>query len=364
MNPERIEKIIVAHYPRFRSKHLRRLRIFFGDFGKARAASMKKLCSAGLSSNIAADFIEWRAYINTRNIFSQLKEHKIRIVFLEDENYPILLKETADPPEALFIRGDIPDAIHISFVGSRKYTQYGQICVNLLIPDAVKYRVATVSGLALGIDALVHRKTLELGGKTVAVLGTGIDQKSIYPRTNAWLAERILKTGGALMSEFPPGTPAKKEHFPMRNRIIAGLSVATVVIEAGQKSGSLITARLALEENREVFAVPGPITKTTSAGTNHLLKAGAIPCVNFASVLEGLALDVHERRRKEEYQLPLNLHERQLIQYLSEEKHIDELVELTDWTAGEIGSILSALELRGQVKRLESQRWKKAASLP
>jgi len=364
MTPHKRDQIIAAHYPRFRTKQLRLLRKYFGDLGKALTSPSEKLRKAGLTTKQAAAFCHWRTTVNEKTIFQTLERYHIRLLFLTEDDYPLLLKETADPPEVLFVRGELSDALHIAFVGSRKYSQYGQICVSLLIPDAVMYQITTVSGLALGIDALVHRKTIERGGKTVAVLGTGVDQSSMYPKNNRWIADRILATGGALISEFPPGTTARKEHFPMRNRIIAGLSRATVVIEAGQRSGSLITARLALEENREVFAVPGPITKSTSAGTNHLLQAGAIPCVNFTSVLEGLALDVQERHTKESLDLPLNLNERQIIQCLSEERHIDELTVLTGFDAGSVGSILTSLELRGLVKRLDTQRWKKLNRLP
>ncbi len=364
MTSEFLHKILVAHFPGFRSNHLRRLRIKLGDFGKAHESDAQVLRQTGIKENVVRDFIEWRTAVHIENILEVLRVYGIRIIFLGDENYPQLLSQTSDPPEALFIRGDIQPSTSISFVGSRKYSQYGQICINLLIPDAVAYGLSTVSGLALGIDSLVHKKTVDCGGVTIAVLGTGVDTHSIYPKSNHWLAERILDTGGVVLSEFPPGTTARKEHFPMRNRIIAGLSPATVVIEAGQRSGSLITARLALEENREVFAVPGPITKQTSVGTNRLLNQGAIPCVNFTSVLEGISLDIPERRIRSETELPLSLNERKVMGYLKHERHTDELADLTDLDVGIVGSVLASLELRGLIRNHGSQKWLKEVGLP
>jgi len=299
------------------------------------------------------DFIEWRTAVHIENILEVLRVYGIRIIFLGDENYPQLLSQTSDPPEALFIRGDIQPSTSISFVGSRKYSQYGQICINLLIPDAVAYGLSTVSGLALGIDSLVHKKTVDCGGVTIAVLGTGVDTHSIYPKSNHWLAERILDTGGVVLSEFPPGTTARKEHFPMRNRIIAGLSPATVVIEAGQRSGSLITARLALEENREVFAVPGPITSTLTAGTAKLLKSGAKLVYNVKDVLEELDIAHSAKCIAAREILPDNKEEETILKILeNESRHIDEIVRLTGLGTGKIASILTLMEIKGKIKNL------------
>lgn len=364
MNPDTVDNILVAHYPGFRSSHLRRIRESLGSIGEAVHCHSDKLKLPGFSESLVSDFISWRSDVNREQIFQILRRFQIQVIFRLDAEYPELLKQCSDPPEVLFVRGEIPQGEKIAFVGSRKYSSYGQTCVSLLIPDAVACGVVTISGLALGIDGLVHKKTIDSGGRTIAVLGTGIDSPSVYPRAHSWLSDRILETGGALISEFPPGTPGRKEHFPMRNRIIAGMSRATVVIEAGERSGSLITARLALEENRDVFAVPGPITRSSSAGTNNLLRSGATPCLNFASVIDGLSLDPQSMAEQYRAELPLSHEERQILERLTMEQTADELAESLCKDIRALGSQLTALELRGIVNRSDSGRWIRVSGLP
>ena len=199
------------------------------------------------------------------------------ILILDDGVYPPLLREIFDPPITLYVKGaweaclDLPC---IAVVGSRRCSTYGQNAALMLARDLAQRGVTVVSGFARGIDAAAHRGALEGGGRTVAVLGTGLDQH--YPRDHQRLGEEILARGGALVTQFPIGTPPTSENFPYRNRIISGLSLGVVVVEAAENSGSLITARLAMEQNREVFAVPGNITSKNSFGTNYLIKgAGA-----------------------------------------------------------------------------------------
>lgn len=357
-------RVVVAHFRGFRARELRCLEKSLGDFGDALNASRERLSGSGVSTERIDAFCEWRDSFNPERALAFLDSQKIRCVFKSDADYPPLLREISDPPEVLFIRAAIPPGPCVSFVGSRKYSFYGQVCVNLLIPDAVRSGIVTVSGLALGIDGLVHKKTITAGGKTIAVLGTGIDDHSIYPRNNTWIAREIIENGGCLISEFPPGTPGRKEHFPIRNRIIAGISRATVVIEAGEKSGSLITARLAIEENRDVFSVPGPITKTSSAGTNLLLKMGAQPCLDFTSVLEGIELDLPAVQSSAEIHLPLSLLEREVLEQLEEKRHIDALADITGMDHARLAPILTSLELKGRVENLGGQLWKTVRSLP
>jgi DNA processing protein len=199
------------------------------------------------------------------------------ILLLDDGVYPSSLREIYDPPIVLYVKGAWSDCLErpcIGVVGSRRCSTYGQNAANMLARDLAEHGVTVVSGFARGIDAAAHRGALEAGGRTVAVLGTGIDE--VYPRDHKKLAVEILDRGGALVSQFPLGTPPVSENFPYRNRIISGLSLGVVVVEAAENSGSLITARLALEQNREVFAVPGNITSRNSFGTNYLIKgAGA-----------------------------------------------------------------------------------------
>jgi DNA processing protein len=199
------------------------------------------------------------------------------ILLLDDGVYPSSLREIYDPPIVLYVKGAWSECLDrpcIAVVGSRRCSTYGQNSALMLARDLAQRGVTVVSGFARGIDAAAHRGALEAGGRTVAVLGTGIDE--YYPRDHKKLAEEILGSGGAMVTQFPLGTPPVSENFPYRNRIISGLSLGIVVVEAAENSGSLITARLAIEQNREVFAVPGNITSRNSFGTNYLIKgAGA-----------------------------------------------------------------------------------------
>src|SRR5688572_22354079 len=221
------------------------------------------------------------------------KQGEIEVVRIGDDRYPPLLRAIHDPPETLYVRGSV-DALHrpaLGVVGTRKMTPYGATAVRMLIPAAARAGAVIVSGLALGIDAAAHAACLEHGGTTVAVLAGGVDAPSVGPRTNAALAERIVANGGALVSEHPPGTHPMTFGFPLRNRIIAGLCGATLVIEAAAKSGALITAYQALDGGRDVLAIPGPITSPASAGTNGLLRRGAVPITAAADLLEALGIE-------------------------------------------------------------------------
>lgn len=230
----------------------------------------------------------------------------IYILSIKDDHYPSLLKEIHTPPQQLYIRGNKELLLHprlLAVVGSRNTTEYGIRAMKAVLPEVVSAHTPLVSGLALGIDAHAHKLCIEYGQPTIAVLGSGVDDGSIYPRTNFSLAQEILASGGALVSEYPPNTKPHKAHFPARNRIVAGLCRATLIIQAAQKSGSLITARLAMEANRDVLVIPGPITDPLHAGTNALIRDGATPVVesnDILTVLEPYAAPAST-------QIPLNL---------------------------------------------------------
>lgn len=211
---------------------------------------------------------------------------------LSRDEFPPLLREIPDAPEKLFVKGaPIPeDHLLIAVVGSRKYTQYGRSAVEYVVRGLRGYNIVIVSGLALGIDSLAHRAALANNIHTVAVPGSSIDPKHIYPRSNFGLSEEILKKGGTLLSEFEADSPIFPSNFPQRNRIMAGMSHATLVVEATPKSGTLITARLALEYNREVYAIPGSILSDSSRGTNELIRDGATPVLSASDIIEGLGL--------------------------------------------------------------------------
>jgi len=208
----------------------------------------------------------------------------VRLLYLGDESYPYALRKSYEPPLVLFYKGDLSLLYKgtIGIVGARECTEYGKQVLSELIPSIVKHELVTVSGLARGIDRLVHEKTLEQGGRTIAVIGNGIDY--YYPSENRQLQEEISENH-LLLSEYPVGTRPKKHYFPLRNRIIAGLSRGVLVVEARERSGSLITARLALEEGRDVFAVPGSVFSEQSKGCLDLIKAGAILCQSADDIL-------------------------------------------------------------------------------
>jgi DNA processing protein len=294
------------------------------------------------------------------------------VLILDDGIYPALLREIADPPITLYVRGEWEaclDAPCVAMVGSRRCSTYGQNVALMLARDLAGRGVTIVSGLARGIDAAAHRGALEAGGRTVGVLGTGIDE--VYPRDHKKLSEEILARGGALVSQFPLGTPPIPENFPYRNRIISGLSLGVLLVEAAENSGSLITARLALEQSREVFAVPGNITSRNSFGTNYLIKgAGAKLVQQWQDVAAELPTEIAARllppapaKKKQadtaatqQPMLPADLSdgERAVFGLLSADEpvHIDALVGASHLAVSELTGVLLGLEMRDLVRQL------------
>ncbi len=268
---------------------------------------------------------------------------------LEPRNFPPLLKEIPDPPEQLYLEGEFPgtDSIFLGVVGTRKFSIYGKQACEKLIEGLRGYDIVIVSGLAIGIDAIAHRAALNAGLKTVAVPGSGIDRTVLHPRSNHHLADDIIKSGGALLSEFEPEMPAGIHTFPIRNRIIAGLSRAILVIEAPERSGTSITARLALEYNRDVFAVPGPIFSLNSTGSNKLIRQGAVPITSSSELLEALGLSPKENKPEE---IDLNGQEKELINLLSEPLERDELLRKFKLAPSEINPLLMTMEIKGLIK--------------
>ena len=214
-----------------------------------------------------------------------MKGIEIKTIKITDEKYPKLLKEIYDPPKCLYTIGNIEifNNLSIAIVGCRDATDYGRKATKYFAYNLAKENVTIISGLAKGIDSFAHIGTLQAKGKTIAVVGNGLD--IIYPKENEQLAKEIIKNGGAIISEYPIGTQPKKEHFPARNRIISGLSTGVIVVEAKEKSGALITADFAVEQGRNVYAVPGNINSLNSVGTNNLIKDGAIPVTCYLEVM-------------------------------------------------------------------------------
>lgn len=292
---------LCALRPRIATLKLRALLNTAGFAENAWRADAVLLRRAGWNDDAIAYFDERHRQWDVASEWARLSSTDVRLVPQAADEYPPLLHEIYDQPLGLYVRGAaLPSNVPVAFVGSRKATPYGRSATHALARPLAARGVTIVSGLAYGIDAEAHRAALAVHGRTVAVLGSGVDEASLYPRAHRDLAMEIVSLGGAVISEYPPGTAPRPEYFPQRNRVIAGLARAVVVVEAGGTSGALITARLALSENRDVLAVPGPITSPLSEGTNRLLREGAAPALSADDVLEALALeDVLDQGKQE-----------------------------------------------------------------
>ena len=307
-----------------------------------------------LGEKTARNFLKYRQNTNPQEYLEKIKSKDINIITIEDNNYPKLLKEIADPPHVLYVRGDLSPKLFkksIAVVGSRKMTNYGREVTEILVRDLVSAGFTIVSGLAYGVDSYAHRVTIGNGGQTVAVLGGGVDR--VYPRENESLAREIEKGHGAVISEFPLGMDSMPGNFPARNRIISGLSMGVLVTEAGDKSGSLITAGQAGEQGREVFAVPGPIHSKLSQGPYALIKQGAKLVSNVNDILEELKFSGIKSQEKEIK--GDNEEENKILELIkSGTAHVDQITRKTGIPASKVGSTLSLMEIKGKVKSLGS----------
>lgn len=277
----------------------------------------------------------------------------IQRIFKHNKKYPNLLKEIFKPP-ALYIRGDFQetDKHAIAIVGTRKPTAYGKQAAEKFSYELAQAGFTLVSGLALGIDTIVHKTALQAKGRTIAVLGSGIDPKVLYPQENKKLAEKIEKSG-AVISEYKPDASARPGYFPQRNRIISGLSLGVLVIEAGFKSGALITAKCALDQNREVFCVPGSIFSEKSAGVHNLIKLGAKLVTRVQDILDELNLTQTMKFVEKQEILPDNKEEAEILKILSHEPmHIDVISKKTKINISETGSVLSIMEIKSMIKNM------------
>ena len=349
-NPDLPYWLAVARVSNFGAIKIAKLFRAFQYMERAFCASREELLNAQIDLSSTNRFINERSQISPADELFRLQSEKTFLITLADEEYPSLLKQIYDPPAVLFIRGTLPDKNrkHIAIVGTRHPTRYGIQSTNTIVEPLANSGAVIVSGLAYGIDATAHKATLKQNGITVAVLGSGVDQTSIYPSGNRNLASEIISNGGAIISEFPIGTSPFKSHFPLRNRVIAGLCQTTIIIEAAQKSGSLITARAALEDGREVYAVPGPIDSLLSEGPNNLLKMGAAPVTCAADIME-----VKEVRSTVFSYEPRNETERQLLAKISHEPiHVDELMMQANLAIDVTNSTITLLEIKGVVRHV------------
>lgn len=348
--------IALAHCLKLGPTRFALLRKAFATMAEAWAASLAAWHQAGLDPATIKALDEHRRVTNVDEVMKNIKSLGLNALTIVDNDYPKLLKEIYDPPAVFFYRGSLTclEQPCLAVVGTRRATAYGLRATTDITSKLASAGVTIISGLAYGIDAAAHQATLSAHGHTAAVLANGLD--TIYPSAHTQLAHGIVSTNGLLISEFPPQTPALKQNFVQRNRIIAGLARATLVIEGARESGALITARFALESNREVLALPGSIFNEQSQGTNDLLKSGAHLVTSVNDVLEVLGLQ-HEKTTPI-IRRPLLEDENDLLQKLSTDAiHIDELARNLAIPIAQLAAKLTALELAGYVQDEGSQRY-------
>ncbi|KKR28108.1 MAG: protecting protein DprA protein [Candidatus Woesebacteria bacterium GW2011_GWA1_39_8] len=334
---------------------------FFGSAKKSWRATPKQLSAIGLSNKLVSEFTEYRKQINPTTFFSNLTKLGVSVITQNESEYPQNLLEIEDKPLVLYVRGSLTknDENAIAIVGSRKMTSYGRDVTEKLSAELANIGVTIVSGLAFGVDITSHKSALDAGGRCIAVMASGID--IVTPRSNEWLGKKILASGGAIVSEYPPGTVPQRQFFPYRNRIISGLSRAVVVVEGMIKSGTIHTAKHAADQGRQVFAVPGPITSPMSQAPHYLIKNGAKMVTDVADILEELNLQLAVDKEKMEKLLPADSAEAKIIGVLEKETlHLDEIARILDMSVSEISARLTIMELKGLVKSLGNGVYKRA----
>ncbi len=338
---------------------IRKIKAIFGDLETFWGLSMIEIRQAGFWHKNLDKICASRSAIDLAHLATMLSDQKIKVILPEDDDYPTSLKNIPDYPAALFVRGCLPKAERwLAVVGSRQVSFYGRSVTKKLVGQLANKNLVVVSGLASGVDSVAHQAALQNNIPTVAVIGAGLDWPSFHPATNKDLAKQILDNGGAIMSEFPPGVLAKTFHFPLRNRIIAGLTSGTLVVEAAQKSGALITAKLALQYNREVLAVPGGISSPQSVGTNELIAQGAVLVRTYADIAAALNWPVTDQENIEPALNLLSPAAKNLYQQLSAEPiHIDQLVMTVGQSTKQLSIWLTELELAGLVADCGGQHY-------
>ncbi len=324
----------------------------FGDLSLAWDSPADALLAAGMSQKIVANFFAVRNEVNLDQFYDRILKHGTLVLTWQDDAYPQRLREIDQPPPVLYLKGtyQVEDAWSVAIVGTRRATAYGQRVAGELASYLAQNGVTVISGLARGIDAAAHLAALKAGGRTIAVLGNGVDQ--VYPPEHRNLSEQIM-ANGCLLSDYAPGTPPDSANFPPRNRIISGLSMATVVVEAGETSGALITATFAAEQGRDVFAVPGSIYAVQSKGANRLIQDGAHPLLEMKDVLAVMNLTQVAEQRSARLTLPEDPVEARLYQSLTDEPtHIDEICAQVGLPIDQVSPALAMMELKGFVRQI------------
>lgn len=325
---------------------------FFGSLETAWNSPAAGLASAGLPPKVVENFQRLKTQVDLEKVMERIAAQNVKVITWEDGDYPRRLKEINQSPPVLFIRGSInvEDDWAVAVVGTRRVTPYGRQVTAEIARFLAQNGVSVVSGLARGVDAIAHQEALRTGGRTIAVLGSGVDV--IYPPEHRKLAADIMQQG-AVVSDYPLGTQPDGVNFPPRNRIISGLSLATVVVEAGEKSGALITAEFAVEQGREVFAVPGSILTPQSEGTNRLIEQGARPLLKMTEILEVLKLERIPEKQTARRQNPMSPVEKKVLDALNQEpQHVDEICGQTGLSISELSATLTLMELKGLVTQV------------
>ena len=372
-----LEWLAISLTPGLGPTKARKLVEHFGSAEAVFRASLTELESTGIQAVSAQSLATGKSAELAREEIARAAAADITMVSLDDPSYPPRLKEIYDPPLILRVRGnsEVLTKPGIAMVGTRHPTPYGSGMAERLACDLAAQGLVIISGMARGVDTSSHRGAISAKGKTIAVFGTGVDV--IYPKENSRLAEQILALGGALISEFPLGTFAAPQNFPIRNRIISGMSVGVLVVEAAEYSGTRITARCALEQNRDVFAVPGNVTNKNSWGPNTLIKQGAKLVATWEDVWEDLPAEVRlaltppaspESQGASSASLfpdqGLPPHEKRILSLLKadETTHIDEIVEKleNDLSSSEIFAALFELELAGKIRQMPGKNFVKS----
>ncbi|MGB7877002.1 MAG: DNA-processing protein DprA [Anaerolineales bacterium] len=329
----------------------------FGDAESAWGAAPTELAEAGLSLKLIERLVAIREKVDLSRIWNQIQSKEIQVLTWLDEAYPQRLKEIEQPPPVLYLRGELSteDDWAVAIVGSRKVTPYGRQVTEQIASFLAANGITVVSGLARGVDAIAHKAALNAGGRTFAVLGSGVDR--IYPPENRALAEQIFEQG-AVLSDYAPGTPPEASNFPPRNRIISGLSMAVVVVEAGETSGALITADFAAEQGREIFAVPGNILAPQSKGTNKLIQKGALPLLSANDIMQTLNLTRVGQHKAARKALPADEVEAKLLNAMSDEpQHVDEIRNQTGLPVEKVSATLVMMELKGMVRQVGNMQY-------
>ncbi|GHO43529.1 DNA-processing protein DprA [Ktedonospora formicarum] len=326
---------------------------FESDMRRAWRATRTELVEAGLDEKVSEKFIYQRAKIEPELELERLEKRRIRVLTWQDEDYPPLLNQLEYAPPVLYIYGQLNDddrQCTLGIVGTRRMTSYGRQVTERFTGDLVKGQVTIISGLALGVDTVAHSTALDEGGRTIAVLASGLD--TIYPPPNRSLAKRIVESGqGALISAFPLGVRPDAGNFPARNHLIAGLSLGILITEAPARSGALITANSALQQGREIFGVPHSIFSPGGEGVNKLLQEGAHLVTNVKDIIERLNIHMLPQQIEVKKALPANAEEEVLLALLSQEpRHIDEIIRESDLPANNVTATLTIMQLKGMVK--------------